>query len=361
MSKALLLHELEALGSKLLHHIFVDDFGAPGGVDLDDTILAIEHVDYRHARLDESGEPLFDALLVIISTSAGLASVQESGPHSLLGAVEEQGELAGHNRLLELDSLVHLPGETIDKELAVAVLLNGGLHGVLQQLDGDLHRHDLAVLDVALDHLAELAARTLLLLAQKVAGRQVLETVVAHKVGALRALAGARTTEDEDDESLVLAGTRREERLGTLHSREGRSLEDGLSGRHCCDCLAAGECLVACGVPRPVLLGLGGVVGDGLVSAGSTKAVAGLCDVVEAAAAEDEDEDEGSDGELVVVCAAAWDWRGFVVAGDLGLCRVLEEAAGGGEAACGGGEELRAQGGGGEDAGVHCRRKYVVE
>jgi hypothetical protein len=125
------------------------------------------------------------------------------------------------------------------------------------------------------------------------------------------------------------------------------------------DCLTAGECLVACGVPRPVLLGLGGVVGDGLVAAGSADAVTGLCDVVEAAAAEDEDEDEGCDRELAVACAGAWSWRGAVVARDLGLGRVLEEAAGGGEVSCGW-EEGRTQSGV-QDASVHGEWKCVVE
>lgn len=265
----LFLHELQTLGGELLHDIFVDCCRIPGGIDLDDARLAVEHVDHGHARLDESGEPLLDALLVVVGSSASLSSVEQPLPHRRLRAVEEESELAGHNGLFELDRLVHLPGETVDEELAIAVLLDGGFHSVLQQLDGDFHGHDLALLDVGLDHLAELAAGTLLLLAQKVAGRQVLETVVADKVGALRALASTGTAEDEDDEGLVLASAGCEERLDALGSLKGRTLEDWLGHCDCCDCLAAGKCLVACSVSRPVLLGLGGVVGDGLVSAGS--------------------------------------------------------------------------------------------
>jgi hypothetical protein len=55
---------------------------------------------------------------------------------------------------------------TVDEEQALVLVLHGALHGVLQQLDGDLHRHNCTLLDVRLDHLAELAARTILLLAQ---------------------------------------------------------------------------------------------------------------------------------------------------------------------------------------------------
>jgi hypothetical protein len=326
----------QALGGELLHHVVVDCLGASCGIDFDDPVLALEHVDHRHAGLDKSGEPLLDALLVVVGSSAGQASVEKSLPHRSLGAVEEERELAGHDSFFELDRLVHLPGETVNEELAVAVLLDGSFHGVLQQLDCHFHGHNLAVFDVALDHLAELAARTLLLLAKQVAGRQVLEAIVAHKIGALRALAGTGTAEDEDDGSLVLACAGREERLRALGSREGRVVLN--SGSHCdrYACLAAGECLVAGGVSGPVLLGLGGVVGDGLVAAGSADSVARLGDVVEAAAAEDEDEDERSDGELAVACTGAWDRWGAVVAGDLGLCRVLEEATDGGEGTGGG-------------------------
>ena len=328
----LLLHELEALGGELLDHILVDGLGAPGGVDLDNALLLVEHVDHGHAGLDESSESLLDALLVVIGSSAGLASDEQPLPHRRLRAVEEQRELAGDDGLLELDGLVHLPGEAVDEELAVAVLLDGGLHGVLQQLDGDLLGHDLSLLDVCLDHLTELAACTLLLFAQKITGRQVLEAVVADKVGALGALACARTAEDEDDESLILASAGREERLDTLGDGERGAVEVD-AGLHCgyvCDCLTAGKCLVARGVPRPIFLGLGGVVGDGQVAAGSADTVARGGDVVEAPTAKDEDEDEREDGELAAVGLArarARAWSG----GD--LCRILEEAAGGGEGA----------------------------
>ena len=80
--------------------------------------------------------------------------------------------------LVELEGLVHLPGEAVDEEAAAAVLpavraalaVDGLLHGVLEQLDGDLHRHDRPVLDAVLDELAELGALAVLLSAQEVAG-----------------------------------------------------------------------------------------------------------------------------------------------------------------------------------------------
>jgi hypothetical protein len=137
----------------------------------------------------------------------------------------------------------------------------------------------------------------------------VLEAVVTDEVGALGALACAGTAEDEDDEGLVLAGAGREEGLDTLGDCERRAVDvdAGLHYGYSCDCLTAGKCLVARGVSRPIFLGLGGVVGDGQVAAGSTDSVARGGDVVEAPTAEDEDEDEREDGELAAVGAArAW-------------------------------------------------------
>lgn len=73
------------------------------------------------------------------------------------------------------------------------------LHGVFQQLHRDLHRHDLAVAYVILDHRPEFAVRPVLLRPEEVPRAQVLEPVVAHQVRALRALARAGAAQHEDD------------------------------------------------------------------------------------------------------------------------------------------------------------------
>lgn len=78
---------------------------------------------------------------------------------------------------VELESLVHLAREPVDEEtppavlpaFAVVRLRKLAAHGVLEELDGDLHWHDLALADVFTDEVAELGAFTVLLGTQKVA------------------------------------------------------------------------------------------------------------------------------------------------------------------------------------------------
>lgn len=121
--------------------------------------------------------------------------------------------------------LVHLAREAINEELALlaAVLLHGLGHGVLEQLDGDLHGDDKTVLDVVADQVAELGAGAVLLGAKEIAGGEVGEAVVLDKAGALRALAGAGTAEDEEDGHI--GGGEGRSRFG-----RGRELTRGLGG-----------------------------------------------------------------------------------------------------------------------------------
>jgi hypothetical protein len=98
---------------------------------------------------------------------------------------------------------------TINQEhLPVVTVLHMSLHSVLQQLHCHFHGHDLAISDVRLDHLAKLAARAFLLLAQQVASRQVLEAIVADEIRALRALSRAGAAENEQHR-YVVAGPHR--------------------------------------------------------------------------------------------------------------------------------------------------------
>lgn len=98
------------------------------------------------------------------------------------GCTNERSGVTGSTRttyvLVELEGLVHLAGEAVDEEAALAVLpavavaflCESCAHGVLEELDGDLHGHDLALADVLANHLAILGAFAVLLRTEKVAG-----------------------------------------------------------------------------------------------------------------------------------------------------------------------------------------------
>src|SRR5690242_19673513 len=84
---------------------------------------------------------------------------------------------------------------TVNEEQALVLGLHRRLHGILQQLDGNLHRHNRTLLDVRLDHLTKLAPRTILLLTKQVACAQLLKAIVRDKLHALRSLACTRVTQ----------------------------------------------------------------------------------------------------------------------------------------------------------------------
>lgn len=95
---------------------FVDIVLATSGIGLDNFIFLFEHIDNGHARLDESPEAFLDTLLVVIRSATGLASVQQSLQHNVFGTIQEYCALRGAHALLEVDRLVHLSWETIDKK-----------------------------------------------------------------------------------------------------------------------------------------------------------------------------------------------------------------------------------------------------
>ena len=110
------LHELErdGLNAPLLQpslHILVDLVGSLRSIDLDDTLLALELVDHRHAGFDESAEPLLDGFNVVIRTTRRLATVEETLQHNVLGGVEEKSELGRNDRALKGVSLIKLTRE----------------------------------------------------------------------------------------------------------------------------------------------------------------------------------------------------------------------------------------------------------
>src|SRR5262249_40871597 len=99
--------------------------------------------------------PFANGLNVVIGTTGRFAATDETAFHLLLAALEEHA--AEHVR----PSAHHAPPpvqvvlvarEPVDEEepFAAAARHDGVIHRVLQQVHGDLHRHDLALLDVRL-------------------------------------------------------------------------------------------------------------------------------------------------------------------------------------------------------------------
>lgn len=150
--------------------------------------------------------------------------------HDTLGAVEKEGELGRAHGALKGMGLVELAREscmhmsedelalrlerrrnrTINQEQLLLILaaLHATPHGVLEKLYRHLHGHNGTLLDVCLDHLAKLATCPVLLLAQQVTSRQVLEAVVANELLALRALSGTGTAENKEHRYLILGPER---------------------------------------------------------------------------------------------------------------------------------------------------------
>lgn len=223
------LNELDTTLSESSLDVLIDLIRGLNSLDLDDTTLFVKVVNNGHASLDKGSETLADALLVVISSAASLAAVEQTLLHDLLSALKEQSEDTLADGLLELNSLVHLARETVNQELVDVFVLDGVLHGVLEQLNGDLHRNNLAVANVLLDQVAEVTALAVLLFTQQITSGKMLELVVANDVGALSALASTGTTEDEDDGSLTVFVTSGEERLVAVHGGDGRKV----CGSHC--------------------------------------------------------------------------------------------------------------------------------
>jgi hypothetical protein len=89
-------------------------------------------------------------------------------------------------------------GRTVNqKQPPLIPTFHTALHRVLQQLHRHLERHNRALLDVRLNHLAELAPGAILLLAQQISRGQVFEPVVRYQLCALRSLPRARAAQDK--------------------------------------------------------------------------------------------------------------------------------------------------------------------
>lgn len=211
-------------GRKLVRGDLEDDIRGRASVDLDDTTFLFVAVDHGHAGLDKGLEPLLDALGIVVGSTARLASLEESSLHDGLGAIiKENGPSAAHG-LLKLLGLVHLAGEAIDEEstLCGALALHRFTHGVLEELDGNLHRDNGAVPNAVIDEGAKLAPGAGLFSTEQITGGEVNEAVFLHQTGALGALSGTGAAEDEDDGYIrvVEPGRRRDGlRLGSRGAR----------------------------------------------------------------------------------------------------------------------------------------------
>ena len=181
-------------------------------VDLSDLVLLVVILDNRHGgflvnafggisdyldghrvREELLTESFLDTLLVVILSATGLTSLQKSLQHDFLGRgiKQDQGGQANlsevskttieHVRgrtyiLIKLESLVHLTREPVYEEttlfigptFARSTLLEGSFHRILQELDGDLHRDDLTILDILSDHSTILGPFPVLFGAEKI-------------------------------------------------------------------------------------------------------------------------------------------------------------------------------------------------
>ena len=89
---------------------------------------------------------------------------------------------------LEAESVFFVARETVDEEL----VLPTAIHGLLKQLHCHLCRHNLTLLDHALDHVPVVRPRVDLL-TQKVSSAQVHESKLVHNLCALRPFPTARS------------------------------------------------------------------------------------------------------------------------------------------------------------------------
>jgi hypothetical protein len=156
-------------------------------------------VDDLHGLLIIGPEPLLNTLDIIIRPPTRLSPLQQAVQHHLFGTDQMQDEGDVHllaHQLVPGIQILQIPGKPVNQEPpALEPML---LHGPLQQHDGDLAGHDLALDDVLLDDLPELRPRLLPLSPQEVARGEVDELKVVLDTLALRPLAGSWPAEDED-------------------------------------------------------------------------------------------------------------------------------------------------------------------
>lgn len=148
-------------------NLFEDNLDISFGVHVLILLQCVEMVDDLHGLLIIGPEPFLDALNIIVRSAAGLAPLQQSFQHHLLGAHQVQYEGGVHflaHDFVPGVQIFQVSGEAVDEEPSAlhAVLL----HGALQQHDRDLAGDYLPLHDVLLDYLAVLGSWLLALCAK---------------------------------------------------------------------------------------------------------------------------------------------------------------------------------------------------
>ena len=165
---------------------------ALGRIDLCDDAASTQNLDNWHRLIGERLETLLDGGGVVVGPARRLAALQEPPLHHFLRHVVEQRQRTTTLHLVNKRlQVVKITREAVDEVRSLC-----RLDRALEQVEGDLSRHDRPLLDHLINHLALLSA-LLHFLAQQVARRKVRRTVPLDELGALRTLAAARAAEHE--------------------------------------------------------------------------------------------------------------------------------------------------------------------
>mmetsp|Transcript_21737 Transcript_21737/g.66976 ORF Transcript_21737/g.66976 Transcript_21737/m.66976 type:complete len:267 (+) Transcript_21737:397-1197(+) len=185
-----------------------DGVGVGGGVDEVDLVELLEGVDDGHGGVEVGFEALFDGVDVVVGARGFAAlprlrsAAEDAVLHDLLARfqVQERRDFDVTHVLAPAFVVVEVARKAVDQK----VELSTRFHRLLQQLERDFHRNDLALPDELVDQLAVLARRVLALGPQQIARAQVHPAVRLHDPPALRALAAPRATQHEHDPELLV-------------------------------------------------------------------------------------------------------------------------------------------------------------
>ncbi|KAH3673110.1 hypothetical protein WICPIJ_009902 [Wickerhamomyces pijperi] len=136
---------------------------------LDDFALLVKVLHDRVTGLNEGSESLLDTLDVVVGSSGGLTSLQESFKHNLFRTFEENGECRSGDFGLEDLRLVHLTREPVNEE-SVLAFGNGLLHSLFQQRNCHFLWNNVTFSDVLGNQFTVLGPFTLLLGSKQVPG-----------------------------------------------------------------------------------------------------------------------------------------------------------------------------------------------
>ncbi|GMT31553.1 hypothetical protein PFISCL1PPCAC_22850, partial [Pristionchus fissidentatus] len=168
-------------------------------LSLDPSQLSLLLIVGDHGRrgLVEGLQAQLDRVHVVVGAATGLGTLEQPLDERLLGHLEVDGQLCGHDLGLKLISLRDLSRVAVDEE-SLAALGNLLEHRLLDQIENDSLGNELA----GLHDLCELRATgraRLDLIAQEISRREMGQAVLGDNLLALRALARAGTANDEED------------------------------------------------------------------------------------------------------------------------------------------------------------------